>query len=30
MVVAKARVVREGREQEIASEGLVPGDIVLL
>lgn len=30
MVVAKARVLREGREQEIPSESLVPGDIVLL
>ena len=30
MVVAKARVVRDGKEEEIPSEGLVPGDIVLL
>ena len=30
MVVAKARVVRGGVEQEILSEMLVPGDIVLL
>ncbi len=30
MVVAKARVVRNGKEAEIPSEGLVPGDIVLL
>lgn len=30
MVVAKARVVRDGREMEIPSEDLVPGDIVLL
>jgi Ca2+-transporting ATPase len=30
MVVPKARVVREGKEKEIPSEGLVPGDIVLL
>ncbi len=30
MVVAKARVLRDGREQEISSESLVPGDIVLL
>jgi Ca2+-transporting ATPase len=30
MVVPKARVVREGREKEIPSEGLVPGDVVLL
>nr|MBP7529530.1 HAD-IC family P-type ATPase [Syntrophorhabdaceae bacterium] len=30
MVVAKARVVRDGKEKEIPSEGLVPGDIVLL
>lgn len=30
MVVAKARVVRNGVEQEILSEMLVPGDIVLL
>ncbi len=30
MVVPKAKVLREGKEQEIPSEGLVPGDIVLL
>jgi Ca2+-transporting ATPase len=30
MVVARARVVREGKEKEIPSEHLVPGDIVLL
>jgi P-type Ca2+ transporter type 2C len=30
MVVAKARVVRDGLEQEVLSEMLVPGDIVLL
>jgi Ca2+-transporting ATPase len=30
MVVAKARVVREGREFEIPAEELVPGDLVLL
>ena len=30
MIVPQARVVREGREKEISSEGLVPGDIVLL
>lgn len=30
MVVPKARVVREGKEKEVASESLVPGDIVLL
>ena len=30
MIVPQARVVREGREREISSEGLVPGDIVLL
>jgi len=30
MVVPRARVVREGKEKEISSEGLVPGDIVLL
>ena len=30
MIVPQARVVREGREREIRSEGLVPGDIVLL
>ncbi len=30
MVVAKARVVRGGREMEIPTEELVPGDIVLL
>jgi len=30
MVVPKAKVLREGREREIASEELVPGDIVLL
>lgn len=30
MVVAKARVVRDGKEMEIPSEELVPGDIVLL
>jgi P-type Ca2+ transporter type 2C len=30
LVVPKARVVRDGREQEIDSADLVPGDIVLL
>ena len=30
MVVAKARAVRDGKEMEIPSEELVPGDIVLL
>ncbi len=30
MIVPQARVVREGREKEISSEQLVPGDIVLL
>ena len=30
LVVPKARVVRDGREQEINSEDLVPGDIVIL
>lgn len=30
MVVARARVIRDGREKEIDSEQLVPGDIVLL
>jgi len=30
MVVPKAKVLREGREKEIRSEELVPGDIVLL
>ncbi len=30
MLVPKARVVREGREKEINSEEIVPGDIVLL
>jgi len=30
MVVPRARVVREGKEKEIPSEGLVPGDIALL
>ena len=30
MVVPQARVVREGKEKEISSEKLVPGDIVLL
>ncbi|MBM4286677.1 MAG: HAD-IC family P-type ATPase [Deltaproteobacteria bacterium] len=30
MVVAKARVLRDGREIEIDGEGVVPGDIVLL
>ena len=30
MVVARARVIREGKEGEIATEDLVPGDIVLL
>ncbi|MGE5238964.1 MAG: cation-translocating P-type ATPase [Chloroflexota bacterium] len=30
MVVPKARVIREGREQEINSEELVPGDVVHL
>ncbi|NWF75524.1 MAG: HAD-IC family P-type ATPase [Nitrospirae bacterium] len=30
MVVPKARVIREGREKEINSEDLVPGDLVLL
>lgn len=30
MIVPQARIVREGREKEISSEQLVPGDIVLL
>ena len=30
MVVPKAKVIRDGREKEINSEELVPGDIVLL
>lgn len=30
MVVPKAKVIRNGKESEIPSEGLVPGDIVLL
>lgn len=30
MVVARARVLREGREKEIQSKDIVPGDIVLL
>ncbi|MCL7487245.1 MAG: HAD-IC family P-type ATPase [Desulfobulbaceae bacterium] len=30
MVVPKARVIRDGREKEINSEELVPGDIVVL
>jgi len=30
MVVEKARVLRDGREEEIAGKGLVPGDVVLL
>ncbi len=30
MVVPKARVIRDGREKEINSEELVPGDVVLL
>ncbi len=30
MVVQKARVLRDGKEKEISSEELVPGDIVLL
>jgi Ca2+-transporting ATPase len=30
MVVPKAKVIRDGREKEIRSEELVPGDIVLL
>ncbi len=30
MVVPKTKVVREGREMEIASEHLVPGDVVIL
>lgn len=30
MVVPKAKVIREGKEKEINSEELVPGDIVLL
>jgi len=30
MVVPKAKVLREGKEKEIRSEDLVPGDIVLL
>ena len=30
MIVPQARVVREGKEKEIGSEQLVPGDIVLL
>ena len=30
MVVAKARVIRDGKELEISGEEVVPGDIVLL
>jgi Ca2+-transporting ATPase len=30
MVVPKARVIRDGKEKEVNSEELVPGDIVLL
>ena len=30
LVVPKARVIRDGRELEIDSEGLVPGDVVVL
>ncbi len=30
LVVPKARVIREGSEEEISSEDLVPGDIVIL
>jgi Ca2+-transporting ATPase len=30
LLVAKARVLRDGREKEISGVGLVPGDIVLL
>ncbi|MDY0352135.1 MAG: HAD-IC family P-type ATPase [Desulfobulbaceae bacterium] len=30
MVVPKARVIRDGREKEVNSEDLVPGDLVLL
>ncbi len=30
LIVPKARVIREGRELEIDSEGLVPGDLVVL
>ncbi len=30
MVVAKARVIRDGKEREIPSQELVPGDIVVL
>jgi P-type Ca2+ transporter type 2C len=30
MVVPRAKVVREGEEKEIPSEGLVPGDVVFL
>ncbi|MBN2232071.1 MAG: HAD-IC family P-type ATPase [Deltaproteobacteria bacterium] len=30
MLVLRARVVRDGREQEIAGDDLVPGDVVLL
>ena len=30
LVVPKARVIRDGRELEIDSEGLVPGDMVVL
>jgi len=30
MVVSRAKVVREGREKEIVTEDLVPGDVVLL
>jgi Ca2+-transporting ATPase len=30
LIVPKARVIREGREQEIDSENLVPGDLVVL
>jgi len=30
LVVARARVIRDGREQEVAAADLVPGDLVLL
>jgi Ca2+-transporting ATPase len=30
MVVSRARVLREGREKEVVTEDLVPGDVVLL
>ena len=30
MVVARAKVLRDGQEKDIPSEELVPGDIVLL